>query len=189
MAKTRKIYPLDFDSSGSAIIRFFGKLAFAPLHPAEVKLPNYRLICPYELNNTECKLCAVPEVIPEDKAEKRTQRFFIKQLSFGWDCRKKRWAFLLGSKFLFDDIFNKCIKVGTTIAMMEAGSGPDVYLQRMGYQTEVEVATNTIGKERGPQERPTIENVIKQILSESIWTKIDSLSEAERLYPKDIKAS
>lgn len=193
MAKQYNLPSLEFDASGSATIRFYGKMISVGLHYANAKTALVKMICPDSIDDNipECNLCVL---------EKPSPRF----LAMGWDCNKQRWVIYLAPKSVFEEISNKC-KPYISAKMMEDGQGPDVILQRIGTKTEVEALPDTLGRERGvwkdhsnwdaheikdgkilpPPTHPDPITVFEQVRLNSHWRNYHSIGSLEKDYPKD----
>jgi hypothetical protein len=171
----RNIPPLFFDSSGSAMARFFGKLGMIEVHWAEAKVPSLKMICPNSiLKEKTCLVCK------NDSGKKNSHDRLI---SLAWDCKKNRWSLYLSSHLVFNEIFQQCNKVGVSNQLIENGDGPDVLIQRMGYKNEVAVLIETIAKTRG-KDKPDFDEVLKSAAKKSYWNKFDSTITLEQKYPK-----
>ena len=172
----KKIFPqLDFDSSGSASVRFFGLVTELGIHYANAKVPMIRMICPKTIDTTnDCKVCTSGS-LPSSR-----------NLAIGWDCRMNRWALYLGTTGTFSEIFKQCKAAGVTGQMMSDGLGPDIILQRIGSHTEVVIATETIGRQRGEVRIDDPIKIINDLAKESYYVKFDTIAEIEAAYPKDI---
>ena len=175
MPRFPKVYPLDFNISGSATIRLFGRVAEASIHYVNAKLPVHRMICPNSITESDdCPIC------------KSNGPFQVnRRLAYGWDCNAKRWAFYLAPIEAFIQIFSECKKVGVTEAMTDVGHGPDIFIQKLGMKTEIAIASETVGKERGPGNCPPAEIVFECISKQSIWKEFNSVDDVEREFPKD----
>lgn len=175
MAK-KSLPQLDFDSSGSATVRFFGSITQLGIHYANAKLSMLKMVCPKSINASfHCGVC--------ESGSSTNPR----NLAIGWDCRMKRWAIYLGTIGTFHDIFEQCKAAGATGKMMSDGTGPDVMLQRVGSHTEVVVAPDTIGQERGDDldfEPMTVIKILNEVAKESAYARFDTIAEVEAAHPK-----
>lgn len=175
MPRSPKIYPLDFNTSGSATIRLFGRILEVKIHQAAAKLPLHRMICVNSIIDSEsCSICQTS--CPSSS----------RYLAYGWDCNAKRWAFYLAPMNVFKEIFEECRKIGVTEVMTDVGHGPDVFVQKIGFKTEIAIAGETAGKERGPGGYPKLETVLESVKKQSIWNEFQTVDEVEAEYPKDI---
>lgn len=137
---------LKFDSSGSAMVRIFGKPVLVDIHWAE-RTPMTKLACVCG-SKYSCKGCA--EGMP------KTQKAAI----FVWDISEERFSAWIASLEVLMDAFSKMQKFGVSKDDMESGQGADVLVQRMPKGYEVEIMRETIGQKRGdappnPNELPS----------------------------------
>lgn len=183
---------LEFDSSGTAVIRFFGKISKVKIHYASAKISMQRMVCPADVRGLGCLVC-------EHEKAPLTERMIV----VGWDCHKKDWCSYMASLPTFSEIFRQAKEAGVSSSQMEAGEGPDVYLQRIGAKTDVIIATETIGHPRGspedvwqtdkikngkivePKQFPDVDEVVIQISRNSAWRQYPSLAGLEAAYPKN----
>lgn len=183
--KNKDLPQLSFDTSGSARIRFFGKIAKVAIHYAKAKVPMTHMICPDSILGT-CLLC--------QKGIQPSPRL----LSIGVDCNKQKWAIYMGTPNGFKAIYKQCQAIGISSAVMEAGDGPDVLLQRVGPMTEPEILLDTIGQSRIPADKswdadsevgpaiaiPNMDDILKSLATRSHWNLLDSVEELAEMYPK-----
>jgi len=158
---------LQFDSSGSAMVRFFDKLAEISVHWADAPIQQYKLACP----EGKCKACPHVPSMP-------------RRIAIGWDVSRGRWCVYMAHKNVFSQAFKLCRKQGVTPADMETGNGPDVLLQRMGMKTMVSIIPETLDDEppRTPPP-PSLKAVIAGLYKKSIWNYLSSVQEAKDHFP------
>ena len=173
MAKKLKISPLEFKYS-SATVRFFGKPASVNIHLVAAKIPHLKMICPNSLVEDEksCKICAAEYGVYGGSSN----------LSLVWDCRAKKWVGFPAEGFVLKNIFEKCKEAGATAALMEAGQGPDVHIQKMLGTIEVEVDAATVGIERGV-DSPSMGEFLTAVQKQSVWLKYDSAQAVMNAFP------
>lgn len=172
MAK-KSLPQLDFDSSGSASVRFFGLITELGIHYANAKLGMLKMVCPKSINTSfHCGPCE-SGTLPNPR-----------NLAIGWDCRMNRWAVYLATISTFQEIFKQCKAAGATGQMMSDGTGPDIILQRIGSNTEVVVMPETIGQKRGEVRTFDPTKVLNDVAGDSCYAKFESVAEVEAAYPK-----
>lgn len=145
---------LGFDTSGTAVARFFGEIAEVEVHwQPDDEVPKYRqtrLVCPRSLDpQARCSGC-------EDG-----RRASPRQVLTCWDVRAGRWAVFMTSRRVVDDLIGRLGKMLLTPAEMAGGEGPDVLIQRIGMVTEVEPMRETLGEKRGDGKIPPGMAVVK----------------------------
>lgn len=196
MTKNR-LHSLEFDSAGSATIRYFGSISKTAVHWVDCSLPMLRMICPNTLleNNDNSKI-EIPDDAPMDSlvASKNksckfcsVHKFAVsapRMIAMGWDCRQKKWALYLGPENVFADIMKQCNELGISAKMMAEGSGPDIILQRIGFGTDVVLVPESIGEKRGDKEMPSFEECLKKIAANSIWMDYENQEQVRNLFQK-----
>lgn len=182
MPKKIKLPNLEFDTSGSAVVRFFGQPALVSIHYAAAGVSMLKMICPDSLG-IDPKVCRACTSV---KASDR-------MLSVVWDVKLEKWALYMAPNRVFGAVFEQCQKQSVDPAMMEKGEGPDMILQRAGFGTEVVAMPETIGQVRGKQieewgERsllfPPLGEAAKQLYKDSLWRLYSTTQEVEEAYPK-----
>lgn len=181
-------YPhLGFDSSNSAVIRFFGSVASVGVHwcPKNVtlKVSQTKLLCPDSLapedkddgwnlqkeKKLKCKRCL---------AQTASDRF----IAVGWDVGKKRWCVFMAHPNTFADIFDMFKARGIPPELIESGMAGEVVVQRMGMKTMVDMVDGTAGVKHDLGAPPSPYEVYKELRKQSLWTKYSTPEEASAFY-------
>src|SRR3972149_5215656 len=129
----RSLSQVHFDSTGSARVRLLGRRVVAVFHYIPVSLPMISMVCPASISQTKCLHCL------------KAQNNQLRHVAVCWDQKKKRFALLVAQKETFNAIVEQCVKMGITYEMIEAGTGPDIALPRLGRNMEFELLMGTVG--------------------------------------------
>lgn len=159
--------PLSFDSSGSAVVRFFGdRVAHVVVHmPTQAcGKPMQLLACPESIGilGKRCFWCG-----------KHKQGTNLDRIAaHGWDVEAGKWCVLLAPKGLVSDIKEKMTEMGIDEYVCLHGGGPDVIIQRRSrLPALLSLAMETIGIPRGDNKRPSLEDFLEGMESRSCWAK------------------
>jgi hypothetical protein len=167
--KKKWVHPkhLYFDSSGSAIARFFGTPVLLGIHWASgSKMAQTKLVCPRSIEQAEvCKACETGREVSQRLA------------CLCWDVHEECWAIYMGSQYIFDQIASQCLasNVNTSLDSLKEGRGPDFVLQRVSNAPLSAVVTKTmpvidsLGTNRGTSDGPTIEQFVNGLCMKSIY--------------------
>lgn len=168
-----RVKPVDFDSSGSAIVRFFGEPRNVRIHWREqYGLPQWRMVCPESAGGEGCPECARERMEPDDFLEGVTDApdpGQAKRVALCWDLRRKRWAFLISYPGFFGEVASAARRLGFGTVLLESGGAPDAMLTRSGRRLEVEFDVTTMGSPRGRGEPPLMEDIMSYLARKSTW--------------------
>jgi len=172
---TRYPTPLYFDSSRSALVRFFSpKLAEVGIHPIEAKIPNVLTACPDSVSMANGKPCLFCARLDEGERETLTKARVVAQ---AWDLHKDRWCLYMAPPFVMDMVLQEVVDAGFSKDDLKRGTGPDVILQRQRSHILVMVMEETAGTPRGKGKCPPMEDYLRGLQSRSIWAKYSCPSE------------
>lgn len=167
-----KINTLAFDTSGSAIVRFFDVPAKISVHWANAKVAHLWLTCPDSIGlvaGFKCRAC--------EAGARSAER----HIAPGWDVTMGRWCLFMSHPLVFSEVFRKCLDHGVSVEMMKSGMGPDVILQRVGNRTLSEVAPETIAQPRGKGKRPAFLALMEAVQKRSHYVN-QTVQELEAAY-------
>ena len=160
----RSLPQVHFDSTGSARIRLVGRRVVAVFHYIPVSMPIISMVCPASISNVKCLHCG------------KAQNNLLKHVVAAWDQKKKRFALLVAQKETLNGIVEQCQNMGVTCEMIEAGTGPDIALQRIGRNMEFELLMGTVGTQIPPNP-PTIGDALDKAAAQSVWAKCETESQ------------
>lgn len=156
-------YPthLHFDSSGSAVARFFGtKVADVVVHRVDRKMSQALMACPESVGEgTPCLLCR--ETGGALAGEQRS-------VAMAWDLHKCRWCVYVAPPFVIRRISDSVSEAGFVVGERDS---PDVILQRQRGNTLVCPMGETASEERGDGNPPPLEDYLLGMKTRSIWAK------------------
>ena len=170
-----KIPVLSFDSSGSAVARFFGNIAEVTIHwiSAEEQLENPQLAVGQK--QMLCPLSIAPLLPPENfkcSACFKEKGSATRHVVMAYDVPKKAWSVYLAHPFILKKIMDAARECGATPKMMVDGTGPDIILQKIGQNTEVQTLPETMGKVKEIEElKPAFESILLGLARYSVWNE------------------
>lgn len=179
--KLPTVRSLTFDSSGSAIARFFGKPAVVGVHWAKAKVAQVKLVCPLSIGQAATKCKHSIETGPNTFSHPAPSERLI---ALCWDVQAKQWAVFIGHALVFGEVASKMKAAGVTPQVMAVGLGPDVILQRLGNKTMAEIVPESIGvKPPGCGDAPDFDEYLRSLEEKSAWATFATPEELAEAYP------
>ncbi len=150
--------PLQLDSSGSAVIRMFGKPFNMELHLSGEEYEKFnKFACPNFINNEiKCRICGINE------------NTIHKKICLCWDIKKKKFALLMANNDFFKNVWDKCLDLKINSDIMRDGMGPDIIITKQWNKYVCEIIPESLGIKRADNSY-TQEQLIEMFFKKSIY--------------------
>lgn len=183
---------LRFDSSGSAVIRFFGRPVGVKIHWVKAMIGQNKMVCPDSIGvlkkKMPCALCNVSktltvsnhELIVPGQPAKTTDRV----VSSVWDVKDNKMHGWMFNQAVMGEVFSKMTQYGFAAGDMVSGKSMDVLVQRVGSRIEVAVMPETAGQERGDEHPYDLNTYLRELARASVWRFNDDPTKVTERYAK-----